>query len=273
MSQSLVSLAALVDVARMAGARVMHWYKNEELRAESKIDESPVTQADLAAHVLLGAELPRLLPGVPIVSEEGGVEAATSIRLVQDESCFWLVDPLDGTRDFLSRTGDFSVNIALMIDGRPSIGCVLAPTRGVCYVAGRNEGAFMQKAPGTPLLPIRSRAADQEHFTCLVSRSHLHGEDRRLLAGYPHATVKRVGSALKYVEIAAGAADVSVRNSPTSLWDTAAAQCVLETAGGKMLDFKGEPLRYRTGTLINPPFVAFGDANFPWSEFLKKLSL
>ena len=273
MSESVVSLSALVTVARLAGATVMHWYKHAELRAETKRDESPVTQADLAAHEILAMELPRLMAGVPIVSEEGGVDSATNIQRVKDESCFWLVDPLDGTRDFLSRTGDFSVNIALMIDGYPSIGCVLAPTSGVCYVADRNEGAFVQKSAGSNLLRIHSRLADRQCFTCLVSRSHLHGEDRRLKASHPHATVKRMGSALKYVEIAAGGADVSVRNSPTSLWDTAAAQCVLETAGGKMLDFQGEPLRYRTGTLINPPFVAFGDANFPWQDFLKKLSL
>ena len=264
-----VSLPALSAAARAAGEEIMFWYQRGDLHADAKADQSPVTQADLAAHRSLLVSLAQLLPGVPIVSEEG--EAAALQAVVDTAPVYWLVDPLDGTRDYIKGTGDFSVNIALMVEAKPVIGCVLAPAYGWCFVAAVGQGTWKQDAALDQWHAVRARSSDQERFVCLVSRSHHQGEGDILHAAYPLATCKAVGSALKYAYIAGGEADFSVRTSPTSLWDTAAAQCVLEQAGGAILDFAGEPLSYRTGRLENPPFVAMGDPAFAWRDALEKL--
>ena len=259
-------------MARRAGDLVMKFYQMQDIKAEIKEDASPVTEADLASHQLLLRELPRLVPDVPVISEESSSDKDAILKQVMSCPLFWLVDPLDGTRDFLGKSGDFTVNIALMVDGVPRIGCVFAPAKGRCFVADYRSGAFVQNSAGEALVPIRTRPADEKRFTCLVSRSHLRGEDQQVKAKFPDACVQYVGSSLKYTQIASGDADITLRRSPTSLWDTAAAQCLVETAGGKMIDFTGHPLGYRTGSLLNPPFVTLGDVNFPWLEFLSQLT-
>ena len=267
----IVSLLELSSAARLAGEQIMRWYKHADLFADAKADQSPVTQADLAAHRSLMISLPKLLPGVPIVSEEGGGDPAVMQAVVNSAPVYWLVDPLDGTRDYLKATGDFSVNIALMVDAKPVLGCVYAPSYGSSFVAAQGEGAFRQDRAAGDLVPVRARRSDPERFVCLVSRSHHSGEGDILRAAYPLATCKAVGSALKYTQIAEGVADFSIRITPTCLWDTAAAQCVLEQAGGALLNFSGQPLSYRTGILENPPFVAIGDPDFSWRAAMAKL--
>ncbi|MBM4250852.1 MAG: 3'(2'),5'-bisphosphate nucleotidase CysQ [Deltaproteobacteria bacterium] len=265
-SESAVNLSELCRLAIRAGQAAMQWYKRDNITVTSKQDFSPVTAADLAAHKVLIDGLPHLLPGVPVVSEEGDTDSRQKILTVMTEDTYWLVDPLDGTRDFLAQTDDFTVNIALMVEGVPKVGCVVAPARSQAYVADLGLGAFQVSGDGQNLQTIRVRKADPSQLVFLVSRSHLHGEDGLIQGSHQNAQIRRVGSALKYALIAAGHADISVRNSPTSLWDTAAAQCLLEAAGGMMLQFDGSPMTYRTGRLINPPFIAVGDLSIDWRK-------
>lgn len=265
-SESSVNLTELCRLASRAGQAAMQWYKRDDIAVTAKQDLSPVTAADLAAHKVLMDGLPHLLPGVPVVSEEGVADSKQKITTVMTEDTYWLIDPLDGTRDFLAQTDDFTVNIALMVQGVPKIGCVVAPARSQAYVAEIGHGAFQVSKDSQDLQKIMVRQADPSQLIFLVSRSHLHGEDGIIQGSYQNALIRRVGSALKYALIAAGHADISIRNSPTSLWDTAAAQCVLEAAGGMMLRFDGSPLTYRTGRLINPPFIAVGDPSINWRK-------
>lgn len=264
--ESSVNLTELCSLALRAGQAAMRWYKQDDITVSAKQDFSPVTAADLAAHQVLVDGLPHLLPGVPVVSEEGHADSKQKILTVMTEEIYWLIDPLDGTRDFLAQTDDFTVNIALMVRGVPKVGCVVAPARSQAYVAQAGLGAFQVSDDGRGMHKITVRKADPGQLVFLVSRSHLHGEDGLIQGSFQNAQVRRVGSALKYALIAAGHADISVRNTPTSLWDTAAAQCVLEAAGGMLLRFDGSPITYRTGRLINPPFIAVGDLSINWRK-------
>lgn len=250
-----VDLNELVRIVREAGARILEVYAQGQIASTSKADASPVTAADLAAHRTIAAGLQRLLPGVPVLSEEDLPKDAADI--VRQASRCWLVDPLDGTRDFLARTGEFTVNVALMESGKPKVGVVLAPVSGRLFLASNGNGAI--RLDGDRRSTIRTRAMDPKRFIALVSGMHGRGEGEKIKRLYGEATVRPMGSSLKYVTIAEGQADLAFRYSPTSLWDTAAAQCVLEEAGGALVDFQGRPLAYTHGELINPPFVAVGD--------------
>ncbi len=260
-------LAPVASAARAAGAAIMDWYRRGNVPARAKADASPVTPADLASHDALARALPLIRPGVQVLSEETAGDAAATVAALATLPTCWLVDPLDGTRDFLARTGEFAVNIALLEAGVPILGCIYSPVRGVAWIGARGVGAFRQDQSGGPLVPVRGRAADPKALVCLVSRMHRSGEDARL-ARLPGVSVRPVGSALKYALIAAGEADVSWRETPTSLWDTAAAQCLLEVAGGALLRLDGQPLSYTSGTLINPPFIALGDRTFDWRRLI-----
>lgn len=250
-----VDIPTLAAIARRAGERILAIYGQETIERMLKADMSPVTAADLAAHAEIAQGLRAMTPGVPIVSEEDLPMDPAAI--VRSAPLCWLVDPLDGTRDFLSRTGDFTVNIALMVEGRPAIGCVYAPVRDESYTAVSGRGALRAKGQAAPV-PIRTRAL-QKDFHALVSTWHRSDEAERIRNAFPHAHVKRVGSSLKYVQIAAAEADIAIRLTPTSLWDTAAAQCILEEAGGALLTLAGKPLDYARGEIENPAFIAVGD--------------
>ena len=270
MTIDVAFLASLAAAARLAGSEILSWYARSDVHVQRKADHSPVTGADLAANAALAAALPRLLPDVPIVSEETSADEAAAVRALATAPRAWLVDPLDGTSDFLARSGEFTVNVALLDAGRPVVGCVLAPVTGRCYLGAHGLGAFRQDQEGGPLVPTRTRPCDRAHPVCLVSRQHQAGEGVRLAARAPEVIVRPAGSALKYALIADGQADLSLRTTPTSLWDTAAAQCVLEAAGGALVTFAGPPLAYRTGTLRNPPFLAYGDPTVDWRAFLAR---
>lgn len=248
--------ATIGSIARLAGERIMTVYAQAHIDCTLKADHSPVTSADMAAHLEILHGLRALTPTIPVISEEDLPTDAA--RIVQTAKYCWLVDPLDGTRDFLSRSGDFTVNIALMEDAKPVMGCVYAPVTDDMYLAERGQGATREKGKAKIQL-ARTRHMNPEAFVALVSNLHLTDENERLARIFPKAKVRRMGSSLKYVTIAAGEADVAVRLTPTSLWDTAAAQCVLEEAGGAMVTIQGQPLEYTHGGLENPSFMAFGD--------------
>lgn len=248
---------ALLDevraIAEAAGHAIMRVYQ-QDFSVERKADASPVTEADLVANQLIAERLAGLGDGWPIITEEG---RAPAWRERREWSRYWLVDPLDGTREFVKRNGEFSVNIALIDAGVPVLGVVLAPAVGLEYAAIRGQGAWRyHDAPG----PIQVRTpADPP--TLALSRSHASRREMHLIETFSRpgaeASVLRCGSSLKTCLVAEGKADLYPRLGPTSEWDTAASQCVLEAAGGKLTDLSGRPLRYNTReSLLNPMFVA-----------------
>ena len=248
-------LQALVPIARRAGEAIMAVYALEESSVSHKADQSPVTAADHAAHQVLAEQLQPLLPGCPVVSEED--EASHAQR--QSAGRFWLIDPLDGTKEFIARNGEFTVNIALIEDGRSVLGVVFAPATGELFWGGPGLGAFRQRGEETVSIAVASAQAD-DVCRVVVSRSHLDAETQAVIDRLGPVSLVRAGSSLKFCRVAEGAADIYPRMGPTCEWDTAAAQAVLEGAGGVVLDVHGAPLRYGKPALLNPFFIAARDA-------------
>jgi 3'(2'), 5'-bisphosphate nucleotidase len=248
------------QLARRAGAAVLEVYAGS-FAVEHKADNSPLTAADMAAHRIIVAGLAELTPDIPVLSEESKhIDWAT--RRMWDR--YWLVDPLDGTREFVKRNGEFTVNIALIENHVPVLGVVLVPVTDTLYCGIAGAGAFLEAVPGGLPQPVAPRAAAAAP---VVAGSRSHGNERQaeLLARLGEHTLLPVGSSIKFCMVARGAADLYLRLGPTSEWDTAAAQCVLEQAGGAVLDLQGHALRYNTKeSLLNPEFLALGDPSVDW---------
>ena len=221
---------------------------------ETKADRSPVTEADRAADRLIVAGLRAADPHIPVISEEStGAEGGS----VPADGCFWLVDPLDGTREFIARTGKFTVNIALIEGGRPVLGVLHVPVQGETYVADGLGGAVCIVGNGAPQ-PICARAAPSEGPAVIASRSHRDAETDAYIAALGPVRIESAGSALKFGLLARGAADVYPRFGRTMEWDTAAGHAILNAAGGHVRDLNGRELRYGKAGFVNPPFVACG---------------
>jgi 3'(2'), 5'-bisphosphate nucleotidase len=248
-------LADLTALARQAGDAILAVYESDDFHIESKQDSSPLTAADLAAHRVLVEGLRRLTPQIPVLSEESSdIPWATR----QGWSRHWLVDPLDGTKEFIKRNGEFTVNIALIEGGEPTLGVVYQPTTGITWTGARGLGAARAQGQGAAH-PIQARAAASP-LVVSVSRSHPEPALEALLAQIGPHERRALGSSLKLCLIAEGAVDLYPRLGPTSEWDTAAAQAVLEAAGGVMLQPDGQPMRYnQQESLLNPHFYAMGD--------------
>jgi len=257
-------------LARLAGDAIMVVYR-EDFDVEMKSDMSPLTAADLAAQKVIAAGLAQIDPALPVVSEEASQLPWEERR---EWSRYWLVDPLDGTREFIKRNGEFTVNIALIENGRPVLGVVLAPVTEELFVAARGHGAWWQVQRGAEWERISTRALANPPVAA-GSRSHGGSSEatlRRLLG--EEYQLHALGSSLKFCLIARGSADVYLRRGPTSEWDTAAAQCVLEEAGGAVLDLAGKPLHYNRGeSLLNPEFLAVGDGGIDWGTRLREAGL
>jgi len=260
---------SLVDLARRAGEAILDVYRTE-FDVETKDDQSPLTKADLAAHRIIVDGLAALTPGVPVVSEESNPAGFAERRTWRR---YWLVDPLDGTKEFINRNGEFTVNIALIDDHLPAFGVVGVPDRDAVYTGDVGAGAaFRHDAGGSTALHGR-RMNDDGPLVVVASRSH-GGErlERYLEAlGGIFAGVSRtpVGSSLKLCILAEGRADLYPRLGPTSEWDIAAAHAVLAAAGGTVWTVDGEPLLYNTkASLLNPEFFAAGDGAYPWRDRL-----
>lgn len=242
-------------IAHAAGEAIMRVYASD-FTIEHKADNSPVTEADMAAHHVIVAGLQALTPDIPILTEEGGLPDWT-IR--QHWARYWLVDPLDGTREFVKRNGEFSVNIALIEAHQPVLGVVYAPATGADYAGVLGVGSWRFSAASP--LPIRVRSPSLAPTTLALSRSHGSRREQALIDALINPVVIRCGSALKTCLVAEGIADLYPRFGPTSEWDTAASQCVLEAAGGQMTTLTGERLAYnRQDSVLNPSFLAFGVA-------------
>jgi 3'(2'), 5'-bisphosphate nucleotidase len=250
-------------VAFEAGRRILDVYEREFTVTE-KEDRSPVTSADRAAHEVIVARLTQLTPDIPVLSEES---AAVPYETRAAWKRFWLVDPLDGTKEFVARHGEFTVNIALLDGNRPVLGVVYVPVLGVGYSACRGGGAFRHKPQCKPE-PICARSYSGGRPIVVASRSHAGPETQAFLKSIGEHDVVSMGSALKFCLVAAGTADVYPRLGPTMEWDTAAAQCVVEEAGGRVTDLKGRPLAYNKPDLRNPWFIVSGTGDYDWTQYL-----
>ncbi|PZO80071.1 MAG: 3'(2'),5'-bisphosphate nucleotidase [Mesorhizobium amorphae] len=254
-------LSALIDIACEAGRVVMEVYADAECGERVKADASPVTEADLRGEAMILAGLARVFPGVPVVAEE---EAAAGRIPETVEGRFLLVDALDGTREFLARNGEFTVNIALVEDGRPVMGVVHAPAFGLTF-AGSADGAVMRIGEGGVLEPIHGRQVGLVREALLSRSRGVSDETRSWLARHSVEKITLCGSSLKFCRLACGEADLYPCLGPTMEWDTAAGQAVLEAAGGSVLGLDGLPVRYNKRgrreekDFLNAPFVAYGD--------------
>lgn len=263
-------LQQIAAIARDAADAILVVY-GQDFEVERKQDHSPVTAADLAAQRVITAGLASLDGVLPVISEEARAAPWSQRR---EWPRYWLVDPLDGTREFIKRNGEFTVNIALIENHQPVLGVVLAPVTGELYAAARGEGAWLQRQAGADWQRIGTRGLP-ELATVAGSRSHGGSAVALLqqLIGDDYTSVP-LGSSLKFCLVARGDADVYLRRGATSEWDTAAAQSVLEEAGGAVLDLNGEPLRYNRGdSLINPEFIAVGDVAIDWKSRLQSADL
>jgi len=253
-------LDAACEIAREAGRAILDVYGRDDFAVSRKSDNSPLTEADQVAHGIISGALAKLDASLPILSEESAPADHAERRKWHR---YWLVDPLDGTKEFLKRNGEFTVNIALVAEHRSVLGAVYAPVLDRMYLGHVAHGAWRCDAANAPK-PIAVRDAGSP-LRVVGSRSHPSPELAAYLARLPPHEITDMGSSLKICLVAEGAADIYPRLGPTSEWDTAAAQAILESAGGRMIDLAGRPLRYNSKDgLLNPHFLAFGDQRRDW---------
>jgi 3'(2'), 5'-bisphosphate nucleotidase len=259
-------LHSVVTIAQLAGAKIMEIYATDDFIVQKKDDNTPLTKADMAAHHTIVAGLTALPVNYPILSEESShIPYQERIQW----QCYWLVDPLDGTREFIKRNGEFTVNIALIEAHRPVLGVVYVPVTQVLYYACQGYGAFKQEHGQQPQR-IFARDCPADRLIVAGSRSHA-GATLQTFIQRLNMSVELVsiGSSLKSCLVAEGKADIYPRFGPTSEWDTAAAQCIVEQAGGHLTDILLQPLLYNTkDSLLNPHFLVFGDAKKQWNNYL-----
>jgi 3'(2'), 5'-bisphosphate nucleotidase len=256
---------SVIGISRRAAEVIMAVY-SRSFRVRHKPDDSPVTEADLASDALINQALTALTPDCPVLSEES---ECPPFELRSKWQRYWLVDPLDGTHGFVSRRGDFTINVALVDAHVPVLGVIYVPQSGVCYYARAGGGAYRtvdEKAPQR----LRVRVTAVSPIRVVTSYSKRNPMTGAFIESLGKVRIERVGSALKSCRVAEGGADVYPGFSRTSEWDTAAAQCIVEEAGGQMIDTHGRPLRYNTRAgLRNPAFLAVGDTRRDWARAFK----
>ncbi len=258
-----------IAIAHAAASAILRVYARD-FDVVRKDDASPLTEADLVAHRCIVAGLQALTPDIPVLSEESVHVVPAAIRRAW--SRLWVVDPLDGTREFVKRNGEFTVNIALVEAGAPVFGVIQAPVTGALWHGAPGEGAFRRDGEGEAAL--RTRTPATAPLRVAGSRSHRDPRTAALMARITADTGSDIqplalGSSLKFCRLAEGAMDVYPRFGSTSEWDTAAGQAILEAAGGKVLDPRGRSFRYnQRDTLLNGDFIALGDPALPWRDWL-----
>ncbi len=267
-------LEQVVDISVRAGEAILEVYHAEqELEVDIKADDSPVTAADIASHRVLAPALRQLLPNVPVLSEE---EEMPSFDQRSRWHRYWIIDPLDGTKEFIKRSGEFTVNVALIEDGVPVLGVVYVPVLGVTYTGIHNQGASKCVNGQWQPIAVRSmagRGSEAQPVEVVASRNHGAGEADKLIAKIEkrlgRVETKNMGSSLKLCLVAEGAADLYPRLALTCEWDTAAAQAVVEAAGGAVVDSDLKVMRYNSkDNILNPFFHVLGDIEYPWHELL-----
>ncbi len=259
-------LNSIEEISKKAGKVILEVYNRDaELAVSSKTDDSPLTEADLAAHNLIVKELKQLTPDIPVLSEES---AQISWKKRQEWSRYWLVDPLDGTREFINRNGEFTVNIALIDKHCPVLGVVYVPVQKILYSGHVDLGAFKESENSKVGIQVR-KTEQGKPLKVVASRSHRGDElDNwldRVGKVFPQVELVSMGSSLKICLVAEGVADIYPRLALTSEWDTAAAQAILEAAGGVLKDVDFNIYRYNLKeNILNPYFFAIGDKQFNW---------
>jgi 3'(2'), 5'-bisphosphate nucleotidase len=254
----------VIALAEKAGQAILQVYSSD-FEVQSKDDESPLTQADLASHHCIVAGLEKLTPGMPVISEESGLPDF-------DErsrwSRYWLIDPLDGTKEFVNRNGEFTVNIALIDNHRPVFGVVHVPVQNKTYIGCEGYGAERRDADGQAQ-SIRVATSSASPVRVVGSRSHRGASLDAYLENLGESDMVPMGSSLKFCVIAEGGADLYPRLGPTSEWDTAAAQAVVEQAGGRVVTLDGKPMKYNTKSdMLNPFIFVIGAADRDWLALL-----
>ncbi len=239
----------VIKLARRAGAAILAHY-TDEIAVTRKVDHSPLTQADLAAHRVIVAGLGALDPDTPVISEESGIPP---FEQRADWERFWIVDPLDGTKEFIKRNGEFTVNIALVRDGEPVLGVVYAPVMDVSYYAERGDGAWKREGEGEPVRIHSTRADPTRPLVVAASRSHGSPELEDYLAQFEVRERITAGSSLKFCLVAEGTADIYPRFGPTHEWDVAAGDCVYRHSARE--GTHASPLSYNKPTFKNEGFV------------------
>lgn len=257
----------ICQISRQAASCIMEIYKSDFI-VNNKADNSPLTNADIAAHHTICSLLEKLTPDVPILSEESSDIPYSQYRRW---SHYWLIDPLDGTRGFIKHNGEFTVNIAFIENHEPKLGVVYVPITDICYYAASQLGAFKKNADGTTEV-IQTKTSAIDHITLASSRTHGHEKQQSLLNHFRNTKVITTGSSLKFCMVAEGSVDIYPRFGLTSEWDTAAAQCIVEEAGGSVVDMNFQPLRYnQKDSLLNPEFLVIADRSFNWQQYLNKI--
>ena len=257
-------IPSLLEIVRDAGKAIMEVY-GSDFDVQSKEDKSPVTAADMAAHRIIAARLPDLLPGVPVLSEESGLPDF-SVRGKWQR--YWLVDPLDGTKEFIKRNGEFTVNIALIDNHTPILGVVGVPAREIEFYGGPGLGAFRCQAGGATTAISVCKPA-QSPTRVVGSRSHASEAVTAYLDRLGEHQMVPMGSSLKLCVIAEGKADIYPRLGPTSEWDTAASHAVVLGAGGQVVGCDGKPLLYNAEeNILNPWFLVYGDDDQDWTGYV-----
>ena len=256
-------IQAIVDIARDAGREILEVY-GREFSVQEKQDNSPLTEADQRAHELIAQRLAELPLAIPVLSEED----VAAFPGPDAQGRYWLVDPLDGTKEFIKRNGEFTVNIALIENGYPVAGVVHAPVLDVTYFASRGLGAHKQVGKQAAQ-PMRcSGPTGGQPWRVVGSRSHAGDSLAAFLARLGDHTLVSMGSSLKFCLVAEGSADLYPRLGPTSLRDTAAAQCVVEQAGGQVLRLDGKRLCYANPSVtLNPSFIVTAPAGIDWRTY------
>lgn len=255
-------IPALCQSIEEAGKIILNFYNNKNYTVLNKKDNTPQTQADWEAHLYLEKKL-KELSTYPLISEESFEHGMP----LPSGKYFWLMDPLDGTKHFLNRSGQFTINLALIEDEFPILGIIYVPVSGELFHAYKDRGAF-KKVHGGTFKKIQVTALDKKAPRFLLSRKKQDLIDK-IHSKWPESEITWMGSSLKYCRIAEGSADIYIRQYPTHEWDTAAAQCVLEEAGGFLYDLKERTrLHYRKKDLINNSLAAFSDGNVSINQFL-----
>ncbi|CAE6882577.1 COG1218 3'-Phosphoadenosine 5'-phosphosulfate (PAPS) 3'-phosphatase [Vibrio sp. B1REV9] len=263
-------LPQVIEIARSAGQLILDIYEKKQYEAYTKSDETPVTSADIAAHKLITERLSELTPDIPVLSEE-----AADISLEQREKWErnWLVDPLDGTQEFIARSGDFATIIALIDNNKPTMGVVYGPVSGVTYYAYSGKGAWKipDMSESVKIYTHKHEQPGQNIAIAISRRQDINRITSRMSSAWNYDLIPLGSAALKACLVAEGAVDCYLRLGPTGEWDTAATQCIVEEAGGRILSTQLEPLSYNEReTLENPNFIVLGDADLPWHEILQE---
>jgi len=248
-----IEIKHILEIAKLAGEEILKIYNDQSLFnvVDFKADDSPLTLADQKSHEVIARNIDDLYPHIPMLSEEGK-DIPYDIRKYWNE--FWLIDPLDGTKEFIKRNGEFTVNIALIEEGYPVLGVIYAPVLDTYYYAIKDEGSYKINGGQKSHLKITHKKKDQ--LTAVRSRSHASPEEEEIYKKYNVTEFTSVGSSLKFCMVAEGEADIYYRHGPTMEWDTGAGQAIVESAGFEMINMETEErFAYNKQSLLNPGFL------------------